>query len=69
MVSAAKVLVTIRCIFLQPQDTGLTGHLVLHPMSLWVAMIKVPVRELGLLFEAKEASENARNRKSFVEIG
>ena len=40
MFSAAKVLVATRGIFLQPQDTGLTGHLVLFPMSSWVAMIR-----------------------------
>ena len=48
-VSAAKVLVATRGIFLQPQDTGLTGHLVLFPMTSWVAMIREPVCELGLL--------------------
>ena len=68
-VSAARVLVTTRCIFLQPHEIGLTGHLVLLPISLWVAITMEPVWELGLLFDANEASEKARNLRSAVAIG
>ena len=43
-----------------------TGQVTFLPISLWVAIIRVPVWELGLLFEANDASENARNLKSLV---
>ena len=63
-VSAANVLVTTLWIFLQPQARGDTGQDTFSLMSLWVPIMILPVCELGLLFEANEASENARNRKS-----
>jgi hypothetical protein len=43
-----------------------TGQVTFLPISLWVAIIRVPVWELGLLFEANDASENARNLRSSV---
>lgn len=78
MVSAAKVLVTTLYIFLQPQDIGLTGQVTLFPISLWVAIVRVPVGELaiirvpvwelGLVFEASDASENAGNLRPLMGI-
>ena len=65
-VSAAKVLVTTLWIFLQPQDSGDTGLDTFSRMDLCVPMIMLPVCELGLVFEAKDASENARNLKSSI---
>ena len=38
-------------------------------MSLWVAKIIMLAYDSGLVFDANEASENARNRKSFMAIG
>ena len=37
-------------------------------MSLWFPIMILPVWELGLLFDAKEASEKARKRKSYTGI-
>ena len=67
-VSAARVLVTTLCIFLHPQLNGLTKHISLSQMLLWVAMMIIPVCELGFPFEANDASENAKNRKSSLGI-
>ena len=68
-VSAASVLVTTLWIFWQPQDSGDTGQDTLSLMDLWVPIIMLPVWELGLALEAKDASENARNLKSSMGLG
>ena len=68
-VSAARVLVTTRCIFLQPQTNGLTGQVTFLLMSAWVLIIIQPVWELGLFAEANDASENAKNLSDSKGIG
>ena len=68
-VSAAKVLVTTLWIFLHPHTKGLTGHVMFWLMFLWVLKMIQPVCELGFPFEAKEASENAKNLRSGIEMG
>ena len=68
-VSAAKVLVTTLWIFLHPQDIGLTGQVVFLEISLWVLIIMLPVCDSGFFLDANDASENARNLKSWQAIG
>ena len=62
VVSADKVLVTTRWIFLHPQLMGFTGQTWLFPISACVVMIIVPVCYSDCFFEANEAAENARGR-------
>ena len=45
------------------------GQDIFDEMSLWVPKMILPAWEPGLLFEAKDASENARNRKSLGAMG
>ena len=68
-VSAARVLVTTLWIFLQPHDKGLTGHVTFLLISLWVLIMMQPVCESGVFFDANEASEKAKNRRSLTGIG
>ena len=67
--SAARVLVTTLCIFLQPQEIGLIGHCLFSLMSLWVPTMITPECESGFLLDENEASLNAMDLKSFVGIG
>ena len=61
VVSADKVLVTTRWIFLQPHEIGLTGQTWFLEISSWVAMIIIPVWDSGIFLEANDASETAWN--------
>ena len=69
VVSADNVLVTTRCIFLQPQLIGFTTQTWFLPMFSCVVLIIVPVWDSGCLFDAKDASENARKRILSMGIG
>ena len=68
-VSADKVLVTTRWIFLVPQDSGLITHDLFWAMSLWVAKTIIPAYDSGLALDAKDASEKAMNLRSSGAIG
>ena len=69
IVSAERVLVTTFWIFLQPHDNGLMGQETFCDILLWVPNMILPACESGLDFEANDASENARKRKSSRDIG
>ena len=69
VVSAERVLVTTRWIFLQPHDIGFTAQTWFLEISAWVVMMIIPVCDSGCFFEANEASEKARNRTLSMGIG
>ena len=64
-VSADKVDVTTRWIFLLPHINGEIGHSVFFEISWWVATVMLPAYELGLLWDANEASEKVIKRRSW----
>ena len=51
------MLVTTRCIFLQPQESGDTGQDSFSLISFWVPIIMLPVWELGFPLDAKKEPE------------
>ena len=67
--SAARVLVTTLCIFLQPHEIGLIGHCLFSLISLWVPTIITPECESGFLLDENDASLKAMNLKSLVGMG
>ena len=67
--SADNVLVTTRWIFFVPQDNGLTLQDLFLEISLWVAMMIIPEYDSGFVLDAKDASEKAKNLRSFTSIG
>ena len=67
--SAESVLTTTFWIFLECHTSGLTGQFLFSAIDLWVDIIIIPWCESGFLAEANEASENATNRMSLMDIG
>ena len=68
-VSAERVLVTTLGIVFVPQDRGLTGHVLFWLMPSWVARMIIPAWDSGFAFDANDASEKARNRRSSALLG
>ena len=69
MASADSVLTATRWIFFECQQIGLIGLFWLSPILWCAAMIIMPWCESGTFSDAKDASENATNLMSGIEIG
>ena len=69
VVSADKVLVTTRWIFLLPQDIGLIGPSWFLTILAWVRTMILPAYECDLLLDANDASENTMKRSWSSGIG